>query len=90
MKKIILAAALLIGLQSFAQKTYEVYNFTTQTVQLADIMTRTAAGNYPEYHSKPFGLISIPPGGSYTLVNTTNIFRFPFQSPSSIPYVNVW
>lgn len=89
MKKFILAAMLLFGLQGFAQKTFEVYNFTTQTVQLADIITR-AGSVYPEYHSKPFGLVSIPPGGSYTLVNTANVFRFPFQSPTSAPYINKW
>ncbi len=89
MKKLLLAATLLFGLQSYAQKTYEVYNFTTQTVQLADIITRAGTA-YPEYHSKPYGLVSIPAGGSYTLVNTASVFRFPFESPSSSPYINKW
>ena len=67
MKKLILLALLLGGLPTFAQKTFEVYNYTAYTVQLADIATKVATGTYPEFHSKPSGLISIPPGGSYTL-----------------------
>jgi hypothetical protein len=91
MKKIIIVAILLFSLQNFAQKTFVVYNFTGQTVQLADIITKpSGAAIYPEFHSKPFGLISIPPGGSYTLENTANVYRFPFYSPTSAPYINKW
>ena len=89
MKKLLLLALLISGLQTFAQKTFEVYNFTGQTVQMADIATYTGAG-YPEFHSKPSGLISIPPGGSYTLVNTGHLYRFPFLSPSSSPTIPTW
>jgi hypothetical protein len=90
MKKLFLLAALLLGIQGFSQKTYEVYNLTTQTVGLADIITRTNTSGYPEYHSKPFGVVNIPPGGSYILQNTSNVFRFPFESPTSVPYINKW
>jgi len=90
MKKLILLALLLGGLPTFAQKTFEVYNYTAYTVQLADIATKVATGTYPEFHSKPSGLISIPPGGSYTLVNTANLYRFPFLSPSSSPTIPTW
>lgn len=89
MKKIILIVALLVGLQNFAQKTFEIYNFTGQTVEIASIITK-GTSTYPEFHSKPFGLISIPPGGSFTLENTSNVFRFPFESPTSIPYIDKW
>jgi hypothetical protein len=78
-------------LQNFAQKTFEVYNFTGQTVKLWDIITKpNSSATYPEFHSKPFWSITIPPGGSYVLVNTANIYRFPFHSPSSSPYINTW
>ena len=99
MKKIILIALFLYSLQNFAQKTFEVYNFSGQTIKLADIITKPTASTYPEYHSKP-ALITIPPGGSFTLENTSNVYRFPFyvtgnpiatwqrlNSPSSTTFV---
>src|SRR4051812_15775352 len=91
MKKIFLLAMLLCGLQNFAQKTFEVYNFTAYTVKLADVITKPAGATvYPEFHSKPSGLISIPPGGSYTLQNTANLYRFPLYSLTSIPVIPSW
>ncbi|WP_329804652.1 hypothetical protein [Flavobacterium facile] len=91
MKKLIIVATLLFSLQNFAQKTFEVYNYTGQTVKLWDIITKpNSSATYPEFHSKPYGAVTIPPGGSYTLVNTANVFKFPFQSPTSIPYINNW
>lgn len=91
MKKIIIIATLLFSLNNFAQKTFEVYNFTGQTVKLWDIISKpNSAAIFPEFHSKPYGAVTIPPGGSYTLVNTANVFKFPYQSPTSIPYINKW
>lgn len=91
MKKIFIIVTLLFSLNNFAQKTFEVYNFTGQTVKLWDIITKPySTATYPEFHSKPFLAVTIPPGGSYTMVNTANVFKFPFQSPSSIPYINKW
>jgi hypothetical protein len=91
MKKLIIVATLLFSLQNFAQKTFEVYNFTGQTVKLWDIITKpNTTAIYPEFHSKPYGAVTILPGESYTLVNTANVFKFPFQSPTSIPYINNW
>ena len=90
MKKIYFIVVLFFSLQNYAQKTFEVYNFTGQTVTLYDIITNTSSGGYPEYHSKPFGGVPIPPGESYTLENTANIFRFPFHSPASVPYIDIW
>jgi hypothetical protein len=90
MKNLLYITILFFSLQSFAQKTFEVYNYTSQTVKIADIVTKSPSSTYPEFHSKPFGLISIPPGGSYTLVNTANPYRFPFHSPTSSPYITNW
>jgi hypothetical protein len=92
MKKFLLLALLFGGLHTFAQKTFEVYNYTAQTVQLADIATKVfGAALYPEFHSKPSGLIvSIPPGGSYILYNASNIYRFPYVSPASSPTIPTW
>ena len=89
MKKIIMIAFLLFSINNYAQKYFEVYNLSTQTIKLADIITRAGTA-LPEYHSKPFGTITIPPGGTYILQNTSNVFRFPFNSPTSVPFVNVW
>lgn len=87
MKKIIIIAILFFSLQNFGQKRFEVYNFTGQTVKLADIITKpNTSATYPEYHSKPNGLITIAPGGSYILENTTapvNTLRFPFLSTAN-------
>ncbi|CAM3810279.1 hypothetical protein FLGE108171_15600 [Flavobacterium gelidilacus] len=90
MKKIILFAMLFISLHNYAQKTLEIYNFTSSSVVIYDIFTKPTAGMYPEFHSKPYGGITILPGDSYILENTTNVFRFPFNSPSSIPFINIW
>jgi hypothetical protein len=92
MKKLIIIATLLFSLQNFAQKRLEIYNFTGQTVQLADIITKpNTSATYPEYHSKPNGLITIAPGGEYILENTTtpvNTLRFPFLSTAN--YLPIW
>ena len=90
MKKIITLLLFVIGLQVYSQKTFEFYNFSNETMKLTDIITRTNGLTLPEYHSKPFGNITIPPGGTYKLVNNTNVFRFPFNSPSSVPFINKW
>ncbi|MGX7667523.1 hypothetical protein [Flavobacterium pedocola] len=93
MKKIILIATLLIGLQNFAQKTFEVYNLTGYTFNLTDIITRPVGTTYPEFHSKPFGNIPLGPTSaqtSYVLENTSNVYRFPFNSPSSSPVITTW
>lgn len=92
MKKILLIAMILFSLQNFAQKRLEIYNYTGQTVKLADIITKpNTSVTYPEYHSKPNGLITIAPGGVYILENTTapvNTLRFPFLSTAN--YLPKW
>lgn len=88
MKKLLLVV-IFFGLQSYAQKTFEVYNYTSLNFEIYDIVTN-ASGNYPEFRSKPFGTITIAPGGSYKLVNTGSVSRFPFHSPSSTPYISTW
>lgn len=87
MKKIF-SIIILFSLQVYSQKTFEVYNFTTQTVRLLDIVTNVS-GVYPEFHSKA-NPVTIPAGGSYTLTNAADLARFPFHSPSSSPYIPTW
>lgn len=88
MKKL-LFILLLYSLHGYTQKIFEVYNFSTQTVQIVDIVTN-ASGTYPEFHSKSFAIITLAPGDSYILQNTSNPFRFPFDSPTSSPYIANW
>ena len=87
MKNLIIIATLFFSLQNFAQKRLEIYNYTSQTVKLADIITKpNTSATYPEYHSKINGLITIAPGGMYILENTTapvNTLRFPFLSTAN-------
>lgn len=87
MKKLF-SIIILFSLHVYPQKTFEVYNFTTQTVRLLDIVTNVS-GVYPEFHSKA-NPVTIPPGGSYTLSNAADLTRFPFHSPSSSPYIPTW
>lgn len=87
MKKL-LFLIVLFSLQGYGQKTFEVYNYTSFTFELYNIIT-DASGNYPEFHSKGT-TVSVPPGGTYTLVNPANVLRFPFHSPSSVPYIGSW
>ena len=90
MKKILLIALLICGMQIQAQKTFKLFNLTANTVTIDDLVTNTGTINaFPQFHSKPNGLINIAPFGSYTLT-TTNLTRFPFFSPTSLPTINFW
>lgn len=91
MKKLLLIIVVLFGLQGYGQKTFEVYNFTLHSVVIHELVT-SASGAYPMFSANfgTIGPINIPPGGSYTLVNTASPTRFPFQSPSSIPNIPSW
>ena len=88
MKIIILI--LFLTLQSHAKKTLYIYNFSSQVIQDWDIATRPGTSFFPEFHSKQYGIITITPGGDLTLVNTSNIYRFPFYSPTSSTVINIW
>jgi len=90
MKKILFIALLVCGMQLQAQKTFKLFNLTANTVTIDDLVTNTGtAGAYPQFHSKPNGPVNIAPFGSYTLT-TTNLTRFPFFSPTSVPTINFW
>ncbi len=90
MKKILFIALLVCGMQLQAQKTFKLFNLTANTVTIDDLVTNTGtAGAFPQFHSKPGGPVNIAPFGSYTLT-TTNLTRFPFFSPTSVPTINSW
>lgn len=90
MKKILLIALLVCGMQIQAQKTFKLFNLTANTVTIDDLITNTGVGAaYPQFHSKPNGPVNIAPFGSYTLT-TPHLTRFPFFSLTGIPAINSW
>jgi hypothetical protein len=89
MKKIFLVLLLICGMQIQAQKTFKVINLTAYPVSLNDIITRTAITYLlPECHSKPNGVATIAPFGTFTLLNTTNLTRFPFYTTPAV--ISLW
>jgi hypothetical protein len=89
MKKLLFILMLVCGMQLQAQKTLKIINLTATAVQVDDIITSTTTGGFPQYHSKQFGVFSIPAFGTFTIVNATNTTRFPFVSnPVSTPSFN--
>jgi hypothetical protein len=90
MKKL-LTLIILFAINGYGQKSLEIYNTTTLPVRINDIVTNVS-GSYPEYHSKPaWGLITVAPvTGSYILTNSLDLYRFPFHSPTSSPYLSNW
>lgn len=92
MKKFYYIAILFIGFLSFGQKTFEIYNFSSYPIDIAEIMTKpNSSATYPTFSSKSYGMIPLlNPGDYYVLENTSNTFRFPFESPSSTPYITTW
>jgi hypothetical protein len=90
MKKFLYITALFLSFQSFGQKTFEIYNFSSSTIDIAEILTKlNTSATYPMFSSKTYGFITLSPG-SYVLENTTHTFRFPFDSPLSSPYITAW
>ena len=93
MKKIIIIALLCLGIQGYSQKTVYVFNFSSYNVQIGEIQTKsTATSTYPRFktnYSGVGGIINVPAGTTFTLVNPNNTY-FPFYSPTSVPYVNAW
>ena len=102
-KKIVFSVLLFLGLQSFAQKTVYIFNFSSSPVTIGNIGTvkatisgTTVTMGYPKYvsHDNPSGpgtpSITIPVGGSYTLENTANPNKFPFVSIGNTPAISQW
>lgn len=90
MKKVFYLALLFYAIQIQGQKSVKISNLTANTVTIQDLVTRTDAFALPEFHSKPSQNITIPPYGTYILINTANATRFPFSSPTSVPQISKW
>jgi hypothetical protein len=91
MKKLLLILFALFGIYGYSQKTLEIYNFTPYTVVIVDMSTN-ASGTYPEFRPNLsiVNFIPLAPGANYTLTNTASLTRFPFESPTSVPYIPNW
>jgi hypothetical protein len=90
MKKL-LFLIILFAVQGYSQKVLQIYNYTSYTVLIGDIVT-SAPGSTTEFYPDfgPIGPISLAPGASYILENSGSLTRFPFQSLGSTPYIANW
>ncbi len=94
MKKLIFTLVLFLGLQSYAQKTVYILNFSSYTMQVGEIITKPNTGTYPLYTSvyeatSTSGPSLLPVGASYIMENPVAT-RFPFYSPTSVPAIKKW
>lgn len=96
MKKFIFILVLFLGLQSYAQKTVYIYNFSSYDMEIGEIITKPNTGTYPLYKSvyeatssSGPSLLPVPSGTTYTMENPV-ITRFPFYSPTSSPAIKKW
>lgn len=90
MKKIIIILSLIVGLSGYCQKSLEIYNYSSQSITLINIVTKPPTGTYPWYASVAPSEIVVPAGGEYILQNASNIYSFPFYSPASVPVITNW
>lgn len=90
MKALFSFLCLMLSVGAFSQKTLDIYNYSSRTVTLSMVVTKPASGTYPWCASVTPSTIDILPGGQYTMENTANIYRFPFHSPSTSPYITNW
>lgn len=92
MKQIILFIVFFVSIESsIAQKVFYFYNFSSHTVEIGGVVTKPDNGDpYPFFDSSVSPLITVLPGELYVLENTSNLFRFPFFSPASVPYIDTW
>lgn len=99
MKKLFIVSVLFWGLQTFAQKTVYIFNFSNEPVQISDIATQSINNFYPLFFSDPSsGPITLPPfdpmdpdASNYILVaDPVSTTKFPFNSPSNTPPIDKW
>ena len=96
MKKLIFTLVLFLGLQSYAQKTVYIFNFSSYDMEVGEIITKPTTGTFPYYISvyeatstSGPSLLPVPSGTTYTMENPVAI-RFPFYSANSIPAIKKW
>lgn len=92
MKKILIVLAIFLGLQSFAQKTVIVNNFSTLQVTIFGVNT---IGNnnaqYPAIRSELPVNIIIPAGQSKTMSSPSgSLTQFPYNSTASAMQYTQW
>ncbi len=103
MKKLFTIAVFLMVWSSYSQtptKTRNLYinNQSSFGMDIGEIKSKPTSGTYPFYISKytvngVLTNIHLNPGQSLNLVSpyaSTVVARFPFYSPTSVPYINLW
>ncbi|MEO4005166.1 MULTISPECIES: hypothetical protein [unclassified Flavobacterium] len=90
MKKIFVLLLVCMGLSTYAQKTLYIFNFSSYSVEVGSLYTESNTGGYPWFINNQATGITIAPGDTFTLENTTSTTRFPFDSPNSSPYIDSW
>lgn len=88
MKYITILALFIFTINSTAQKTLNIVNNSSLTIQATDIVTRPIA-NFPEFHSKAT-TFNILPFTTFKMLNTASATRFPFNSTVSTPTIPTW
>lgn len=101
MKKLFAIAVFLMVWSSYSQiKSRNLYinNQSSLGMDIGEIKSKPTSGTYPFYISKytvngVLTNIHLNPGQSLNLVSpyaSTVVARFPFYSPTSVPYINFW
>lgn len=89
MKYISLIVLFIFTINTTAQKTVNIINNTSLTIQGSDIVTRPFTSPFPEFHSKATP-VNILPFTTYKMVNTASATRFPYNSTVSTPTIPTW
>lgn len=86
MKTIIYILFFVCTMQIQAQKIFKIVNLSANTVRVPDMITATANGGFPQYHTKNFSpSLTIAPFATFTISYITNPVnnRFPFLSTTT-------
>src|SRR5690554_152127 len=92
MKNIYTILALFFGLQTSAQKTVYIYNFSSTNFDIGNIGTQHETNTYPMFVSNYSGpLITIPSNTIDSLyASPASTTKFPFYSTSSTIPIDYW
>lgn len=100
MKKLFILSVVLLGLESFAQKTVTFDNASSVTIGIGEIKTIRKISSGPNVYGYPYftnknsnrggAYLTIAPGVMYTLENLANPGKFPFVSVGNTPPLTFW
>lgn len=93
MKKLFFLALMLSAYFGFSQKVVEIYNFSSFDIRLDMIVSKDGfgSGGFPWCASVvPVPIVTLGYGDDYIMENTTDQFRFPYNSSVSSPVITNW